>query len=193
MKHNSTLSPLCSILTTPFSFQEVPCKLGTVLFFVFIFRCLLLGLSCRQRHAESWVSPATCSAAPVIFSDSLTCFSWTPFAEGAVRKKHNLKPKRSFFLLYLFLCMLQLRQIGYRFNLFKQESLALQVLVNSVNTCLVYYINQRKSAYIPGSIPLWVSCKGRERWNTHHRMTIARLYPIMSQILISGQVKARAN
>ena len=62
-------------------------------------RCLLLGLSCRQRHAESWVFPATCSAAPVIFSDSLTCFSWTQFAEGAVRKKHNLKPKS---------CMLEL-------------------------------------------------------------------------------------
>lgn len=97
MKHNSTLSPLCSILTTPFSFQEVPCKRGTVLFFVF--RCLLLGLSCRQRRAESWASPATCSAAPVIFSDSLTCFSWTPLAEGAVRRKHNLKPKS---------CMLEL-------------------------------------------------------------------------------------
>lgn len=56
-------------------------------------RCLLSGPSSRQRLAESWVSPATCSAALAIFLDSLICFRWILFAEGAVRKKHSLKPK----------------------------------------------------------------------------------------------------
>ncbi|GAB1288200.1 Selenoprotein F [Apodemus speciosus] len=55
--------------------------------------CLLSGPSFRQRLAESWVSPATCSAALAIFLDSLICFRWILFAEGAVRKKHNLKLK----------------------------------------------------------------------------------------------------
>lgn len=56
-------------------------------------RCLLWGQSSRQRRAGNWVSPATCSAALAIFLDSLICFRWILFAEGAVRKKHNLKPK----------------------------------------------------------------------------------------------------
>lgn len=56
-------------------------------------RCLLLGQSSRQRHAGSWASPATCSAAPAISLDSLTCFHWILSAEAAVRKKRSLKPK----------------------------------------------------------------------------------------------------
>lgn len=56
-------------------------------------RCLLSGQSSRQRHAGSWASPATCSAAPAISLDSLTCFHWILSAEAAVRKKRSLKPK----------------------------------------------------------------------------------------------------
>lgn len=92
MKCNSTLGgPGCSL-------RKIAVNLDL---FHSVLRCLLLGQSSRQRHAGSWASPATCSAAPAISLDSLTCFHWILSAEAAVRKKRSLKPKRYCFLLYL--------------------------------------------------------------------------------------------
>lgn len=83
MKYNNTLGG-------PGSLRKIPVNLDL---FHSVLRCLLSGQSSRQRHAGSWASPATCSAAPAISLDSLTCFPWILSAEAAVRRKHNWKPK----------------------------------------------------------------------------------------------------
>lgn len=72
-----------------------PCFGSFILYTVFssFFRCLRSGQSFPRSPAGSWASPAICFAAPVTFSDSSTFSSWTPTVEGAVRKKHSLKPR----------------------------------------------------------------------------------------------------
>lgn len=64
-------------------------------------RCVLSSQRFHQRHAGSWASLATCSAALVIFLDSSASFSWILIVEDAVRKKHNLKLKSCMQELFL--------------------------------------------------------------------------------------------
>ncbi|CAI9151952.1 unnamed protein product [Rangifer tarandus platyrhynchus] len=64
-------------------------------------RSLRWEQSFPQSLAGSWVSPATCSAAPVTCLDSSAFCSWTLTVEGAVRRKHNLKLKSCMQELFL--------------------------------------------------------------------------------------------